>query len=217
LSTTARYVVLAVALVVCAWLFLTLHSESPSSAGHSSSDRNQPAESTIESVGQIANSSEPARTKSRIRIDPNKPTIDETTELLRNTIVPVVDLPEQSLTDRVVMLNRLIKECGVPPDQLTISITEDDAAAERPIANIVFPELRVREIPLVAVLQYTADSTRLRFEVSAGNVECFSASSIHRNTRQDRSDEASDSADPFAKPSVLPPGIDLPSNPFNEH
>ncbi len=124
--------------------------------------------------GNDAEASDPektSRTKSKIRDPRRKPTLEETKSLLKETILPALDVPEQSIADRVKELNRLLRESEIPPNLLTIIIDPDDSRRERPISNFTTPELRIRNIPLVTALQYMTGSTIHQFRVLPGRVE----------------------------------------------
>jgi hypothetical protein len=200
LSSTTRYLIPATILLVGAGLFFKLRSEFLTSSEFPSSGRHQHPGSTFESGDPATDSSRPSRTKSRIRDQQIRPTVEQTTSLLRDTVIPVMDLPEETLSDRVARLNRLIIGCGVDPEHLEITIENDDSVLERPIANMIYPVLRIRNVPVAVALKYTADNTFLRYKVLAGRVECFSSSSIHRDDHQQPSNEALNANDPFAEP-----------------
>jgi hypothetical protein len=218
LSATTRYVISAAILLAGTGLFFMLHSESSFSGGFESRAKGQDFKPDLETIPHTVDSSKPLRTKSRIRDSRTKPTVEQTADLFRETILSLVDLPKQTFAARVVELNRLIKESGVSPENLRISIEDGDSALERPLARCLYPELRIRNIPLADVLKYTADSTALRYEVLPGRVECFQADSADRihqgrvsgpKTSADGAgsipmprmgDESSDSEDPFKEP-----------------
>lgn len=124
--------------------------------------RDQRPGSAIESAGQGTDSSKPSRTKSKTRI----PTVEQTEELLRSTIIPLAELPEQSLSDTLAAINRLIEEAGVPPNTLQLACDPSN-----PIAKIKMGRIRMRNVPVAAVLQIVMGNRAVRYRVGEGMVE----------------------------------------------
>jgi hypothetical protein len=124
--------------------------------------RDQRPGSAIESAGQLADSSGPARTKSKTRIS----TVEQTEELLRSTILPLAELPEQSLSDTVAAINRLIEEAGVPPNMLQLACDPSN-----PIAKMKMGRIRMRNVPVAAILQIVIGNQAVRYRVGEGTVE----------------------------------------------
>ena len=124
--------------------------------------RDQRPKSSIESAGLGTDSSGPARTKSKTRI----PTVEQTEELLRSTIIPLAELPEQSLSDTVAAINRLIVEAGVQPNTLQLACDPSN-----PIAKMKMGRIRMRNVPVAAVLQIVIDHRAVRYRVGEGTVE----------------------------------------------
>jgi hypothetical protein len=146
-----------------------------------------------------SNSAESARTKPRPRTNRPKPTIEETSELVRTTIVPLLDLPpNQPLTERVACINELIRDAGVESDRLRLMIRSADSALEIRSKS----ELRVREIPLAIVLKYLCDSTRLRYHIRENGIVELTTSQDpdpSPHTAEPESSSAEEKDDPFAE------------------
>lgn len=149
-------------------LFLALHPASPVSGKPGSNGLNHHARSTTKSVDHATNSSEPARTKSKIRIHHLKPTIEETTELLRNTIIPRVDMQDQTILEVADAINGFIHDAGIPPHKLRVIVNKSDDLVKWRIK-----ELRIRNAPLAVLFKYVCDSTRLRCRVEPGIIRFF--------------------------------------------
>lgn len=169
-----RYLILAGVItallgIILAWSFGFVVSRPPESARISGS----PTRGTQDEAGQSEIQAGPQLTKSRIRGTHRKPTEEETWQLLLNTVIPVVDIPEQSNADRVVELNRLVREQGISEQDLVFVIEKDDLTRERPVSKLIFPPIAIREVPLRVVLQNIKDSTVLHFEVTGGKVELW--------------------------------------------
>lgn len=114
------------------------------------------------------------RTKSKERPNHHKPTIEETTELLRTTIIPVVIFQEDQLvTERVALINKLFQEAGIEPHRLRVLVPATDRARQMRTGG-----LKIRNVPAAVVLKYLCDNTILRYRVCEnGVVELFSQSS----------------------------------------
>ncbi len=160
LKEKARYLIPAAILLVGAGLFFSdnLTWDEDQSAGRDQ----RPAES----FERPTNSSEPRLTKSKIRTHHPKPTLGETTELLGSTIFPLVDLPEQSLAERVVAINQLIERSGVPPTRLRVSCDTFN-----PVGKVRIGKLKEKNLSAASLLRLTTDSGDLRSIVRNGKVE----------------------------------------------
>ena len=116
--------------------------------------------------GVSSGPADPVRTKPRFRANHPKPTIEETIELLRTTIIPVIDLPaDQPLPERITRINELIQKAGVEPYQLRLILRSGDAANQWR-----YGEMRIREVPLVVALRYLVDATKLGFHVRENGI-----------------------------------------------
>lgn len=120
---------------------------------------------------EIANpeneSTERIRTKPRNRPLLEKPSIEETTELLKTTIIPLVDLPaDQSVPERISQINDLIHAVGVEPSRLRLILRSGDPAARWKSDY----ELRIRDFPVNAVLKYVCGNTKLRYHVRENGI-----------------------------------------------
>lgn len=145
-----RHLIPAAILLVGAGLLYT-------SSTRQSNERDTRAETAVGSVDPLADFSKPSRTKSKIRNHQPKPTVEQTEELLRSTIIPLAELPEQSLSDTVAAINRLIAEAGVQPHALRLACAPS--------------RIRVRNVPVAAVLQIVIDHRAVRYRVREGTVE----------------------------------------------
>ncbi len=152
------YLIPATILIAGAGLFFTFRK--PQSYGLNSN-----LKSATDSAEPV-DLARPPQTKSKIRIDRPRPTIVDTTELLENTILPVVNLPGQPLSERVLAINQLLENIGVPPDQLRVSYDKFN-----PVSTIQLGELKTRNISAAALLRRTAGDSDLRIIVREGRVE----------------------------------------------
>lgn len=160
LKVTIRYLIPAAILLGGAGLFF---SGNPTSDEDQATMRDQRA---AESFGRPTHSSEPRLTKSKIRNHHPKPTLGETTELLESTIFHSVDLPEQSLSERVLAINQLIEQTGVPPTRLRIYCDTFN-----PVGKVRIGKLKEKNISAASLLRLTTDSGDLRSIVRNGKVE----------------------------------------------
>lgn len=115
-------------------------------------------------------------TKHRIRPDHPKQSIEGTEELLRTTIIPVVDFPAgQSFSECLKQLNRLIQEAGIDPHQLRISLRRND-----PFHQFSWEEeLRLRNHTVAEVLLTLIGRTVMRWQVGEnGLVQIMHATEI---------------------------------------
>ena len=139
---------------------------------------------------------ETIRTKSRIRTNHPKPTIEETIELTRTTIIPIIDLPpDQPLPERITLINQLIQKTGVEPDRLRLIVRSADPANQWRFKD----DMRIRNIPLRAALAYFCDSTKLRYHVRENGIIELTTSQDPETTPSVGEVESSNS-DPFAPP-----------------
>lgn len=161
-----RYVIAAACLGIV--LFLSLQQWQATSPGRSKeSDAHHGLIIHNESSNVSPGFGEPIRTKSRIRINHPKPSIEETENLIRATIIPVLVLPpDQPLPERIARINELIQKAGVEPYRLRLILRSADPANQWRMRD----EVRVREIPLGHVLRYLCDSTKLRFRVRENGI-----------------------------------------------
>ena len=204
----SRYLILATTLVI-AGFYLTLRSQTSIFNEPQADERNQTAHSTTESTDQFATT---PRTKSKNRIHHPKPTIEETEELLKATIIPRVDIQDQSILEIAAVITTFIKDAGIPPHQLRVIVHKSDDLLRWRIR-----ELRIRNIPLHILLKYICDSTRLHCRVEPGII-CFfdvadaaefpeiEESSAPSEVLPDPDDPFAGSptqgADPFAEPEI---------------
>ena len=164
----SRYLILATTLVISG-LYLTLRSQTSIFREPQANGRNQTANSTTESTVQFP---EPPRTRLKNRIHHPKPTIEETEELLKVTIIPRVDIQDQTILEVAAAITIFIKDAGIPPHQLRVIVNKSDDLVRWRIR-----ELRIRNIPLAVLFKYICDSTRLRYRVEPGIIRFFDAAS----------------------------------------
>lgn len=193
----SRYLILA-AILLFAGLFITLHPKTPSPSQLQPNGRNQSIRSATESAAQSSDLDEPSRTKSKNRIQHPKPTIEETTELLKNTIIPRVDIQDQSLLEVAAAITSFIQEAGIPPHKLRVIV--DKSAS---LAGWRIKEVRVREVPIAVLLKFVCDSTKLRCRIEPGIIRfCF-----HTDYPSPKIPETEESDSPIELPSA-------PDDPF---
>ncbi len=78
---------------------------------------------------------------------------DQTYKILCDTVIPLVDWPEQPLVERLALIHQEASKVG-----LSVKMSEGVRKG-----TAIYPALAVRNIPLNAAIQYTVDSTKLRF------------------------------------------------------
>ncbi len=138
---------------------------------------------------------ESTRTKSRIRTNHSKVTIEETTGLLRTTIIPTIDLPpDQLLSERIARINELIQKAGMEPYRLRLIIRSGDPALQWRCRG----ELGMREVPVAVAVKYIIDSTKLRYYIRENGI-------VELTTMRDQ-DLLPDVPDPPEKTVRPPPG-----------
>ncbi|RYD64971.1 MAG: hypothetical protein EOP84_32300 [Verrucomicrobiaceae bacterium] len=121
-------------------------------------------------------------------------------------MIPLVNIPEQTIAERVAELNRLVREQGISERDLVFVIEKDDLTREKPVSKLVYPPVAIRNVPLLVVLKYIQDSTVLIFKVTGGQVEFWNYHYLPRlpevPPEPDREAPAAGlaDADPFAKP-----------------
>jgi hypothetical protein len=171
LSATTRHLILATILIlVGAGLFSKLRPGSPTSGKPPSNGQAQHPESAIESALPATDFSGPLRTKSKDRIHHLKPTIEETTALLRTTMIPRVDIQDQTVLEVAATFNGVIQDAGIPPHKLRVIVNKSEDLVKWRIK-----ELRIREVPLAVLFKYACDSTRLRYRVEPGIIRFLDA------------------------------------------
>lgn len=175
-------------------LFSALRLREPQSPGSlEEGDFNPQRTLNKESANVASGLDDPIRTKSRIRTKHPQPSIEETVNLLRTTIIPVLDLPpDQSLPERIARINELIQKTGVEPYQLRLILRSADPASQWKMMS----ELRVREVPLAHALKYLCDATKLRYIVRENGI-------VELTTLPDE-EWISNQPEPFEKPAKQP-------------
>ena len=87
----------------------------------------------------------------------------EASRLLRDTTIPIVEWPEQSIVDRLTLIEREASKVG-------LSIEMSPGLRNR---HMSYPALRMRNVPLVVAIQATVDSTILRVRIKDSGVLFF--------------------------------------------
>lgn len=131
---------------------------------------------------------------SKSRHRPATPGISKarTLAILETTIPGTFEFPEQTLSQRVAAINRLLERAGIPSDQLSVAV--EARTAEAPFASHgVFESLSLQDPTPATILKYTAGRTRLCYRLSAGLVEFADA------TFPDPLQDLPDGDDPFAE------------------
>ena len=148
-------------------LLATRHWHSAAFKASLESDLNRRSPATNTSSETYPGTAEIARTKSRIRPNHPRPTIEETTSLVRTTIIPLIDLPpDQPLPERIARVNELIQKAGVESNRLRVILRSADPAIQWRFKG----ELRIREVPLGIALKYLCDSTKLRYHIRENGI-----------------------------------------------
>jgi len=97
---------------------------------------------------------------------------DQSYQLLRNTIIPRVDWPEQSIVNRLALIDHEASKIG-------LSVEISPSLKSRPM---IYPALRVRNISFAAAIQCTVDSTTLRYKIKDSGVLFFYLASEERSS-----------------------------------
>lgn len=107
-----------------------------------------------------------SRSRSRPRRNSQGVTVERTTALLRNSIAERVDLPEQTVGERIAAFQRILLETGLDATEIQVEFDDQD-----PIFNTNVGVLRMRNIPLDLVLRYLFDSAKVDLQVLPGALE----------------------------------------------
>ncbi len=200
----ARLLISAALILLPAVMFLVARPKFQNSITDEKKAPDNVENSSPNSTSLAQDSSFPSRTKSKDRIVHRKPTLAETENLLRNTIIPRVDIEDLSVGEAANTIRLLIQDAGIEPHELQIVC---DMTA--PISEMRIRELRIRNIPLAVLLRYICDSTKLRYYVSPGAIEFGSM------TDDPFEGVGFDGPDPFEEPEPVKPILD-PDDPFAE-
>lgn len=153
------------------------------------------------------------RTRSKNREVHPKPTIEETTDLVRSTIIPSIEFEDHTVAEGIEILNQLIREQGIEPHRLRVVVPPTD-----PVRDLRIINLEARDIPLAHILKYMCGRTKLRYRVvENGTVEVFAQFTVDHEKSGTESAESEveflpvpdavgktpaemDEPDPFAEP-----------------
>jgi hypothetical protein len=118
---------------------------------------------------------------------------ESTRRIMHDVRLPVVDWPEQPLAERLTLIEKELVNHGI-----AMEISEALRSRMR-TGPMKYPELRVRDIPLIDAIQFTCDSTVLSYKVLDSGVMLFRL--IDEGSADERGSRvpASTLADPFAK------------------
>ena len=131
-------------------------------------------------------------------------TIEDTLELLRDTIIPVGSYSDQTLAERTAAINRQLEQAGIPSHQLRVRI-HHRLARQAGESAWKLGELELRNAPVAEVLKYTCGSTKLRYRALPGVVEFVLATESHPGENPGRNEErAPGEEDPFESDSKRP-------------
>lgn len=195
-----RYLIPTILLALIAALFLSFRPQTSNSHELQAPGHRQSPHAGTEPATPETSVGNPPRTKSKIRIHHPKPTIEETVELLQNTIIPKVDFQDQSLSEVTAALNTFINDAGIPPHKLKVVINNPELFAQWRIR-----EFRIREAPLAVILKYVCDSTILRYRIEPGIIRFILATEElpqieNPNASPDSFEFLPGQMDPFAEP-----------------
>ena len=205
MNSRKRHLIPATALLVLVGFCFVSIFKSPSPPDHKSGEKSG-KESKSESIAPDAPvASADIRSKSRVRHP--IPTLEETRNLL-NTVIPLADLPpDRSVKETAEAINKLLEEAGIPPHQLRVTYYKSNPQ----LGSLRMENVRIRNAPVAAILQYLCGSTKVRYVVRPG-VVLFLAQidSLETEPAPAEPDDPDDPfgnspanhEDPFAAPSV---------------
>ena len=131
-------------------------------------------------------------------------TLEETLELLRDTIIPIGSYSDQTLAERTEAINRQLEQAGIPSHQLRVRI-HHRLAKQAGASAWKLGELELRNIPVAEVLRYTCGSTKIRYRALPGVVEFVLATESYPGENPGRDEErAPGEEDPFESDSKHP-------------
>jgi hypothetical protein len=206
-TTISKHHVIAVACLVIVLVFLFPQLRRLSPGYWEDQDAHRETVVTNKSSVDSPGPADPIRTKPRFRSNHPKPTLEETTGLLRTTIIPVLEIPpDQPLQERIAHINELIQKAGVEPYQLRLILDKADPANQWRMG-----EMRVRNVPLAVALKYLCDVTKLRYYVRENGIVELTTSEDPDTKPPDAKPEFSNGdpknlreGDPFAEPTADP-------------
>lgn len=205
-----RYLIPVACISLAAGMVLVVRPKFQSS----SNEQRQAGDSSNHETASFRDEETPStiRTKSKERVIHRKPTLEETNDLLRNTIIPRVDFEDLSVGESAKRLRLLIHEAGIEPHELTVICSPSISTT-----SFKIKELKLRNVPLGIALKYICDSTILRYRVTPGVVEFslqsyygLNSDSVLQKSKNEMNLQG-DSSDPFSFPRSKEP------DPFAEH
>jgi hypothetical protein len=108
----------------------------------------------------------PAKSNAPSRAKAARPTREETEKLLRETIIPSVELADIGVDDLLDYLEGLIDEAGIEPTQLRL-VLDQNLAVDDPRSG----EMALRNVPLAIVLKYASQQLGGHYVVGEGIVD----------------------------------------------
>jgi hypothetical protein len=138
----------------------------------------------------------PKRSKSSER-PASRPGTSETLVLMNRTSVPLIELPDQNVVERVEILNGMLERSGISPEKFRIMI--DDRVlklweGEGSAGGFSLGVLELRDATLVDLMKHLCGSTRLRYRIGRGEAVVTLSQFL-----PPRRLEIPEGADPFAE------------------
>jgi hypothetical protein len=123
------------------------------------------------------------------------PSQDHTIKLLRNTVIKSVDWPEQTLADRLVLIQQEASKVG---------LTVDTSKNISKLLNKYCPPLKFRNIYLGLAIKYTVDCTILCYRITDKGVIYFF--DVHENPPESKKlpQEVNDPFRPQSEQDIAP-------------
>ncbi len=160
--------------------------------------------SATDSIAFPKNPSFPSRTKSKDRMAHRKPTLKETDDLLRNTIIPLVEIEDLSVGEATDKIRLLIQDAGIKSHDLQITC---DLPA--PDLQLRIKEMNLINVSIAEIFKSISGKTGLYFGVGPGVLQ-FNAPFNDRLQQSSSKPKPYDpfsgmshegeGADPFAEP-----------------
>ena len=166
-----RNLTFAVVLLIILGIFIVFRWKPSPIGGRERSEHNGATNYPTAPVVPVVNPSDPVRTRSKVRTDDPKGTVEKTTALLRNTKVgrqERLTFPEQSVTDRITTFERIVREAGIESREIRIAFDHQNALFETKVG-----QLDLSNLPLRDVILYICDGAKLWFRIGPGIVEFY--------------------------------------------
>lgn len=199
MTTPFRFLVFVIIALAVAALWTTRQSDSPArKTGLEKIEGEATSESSSDQ--ETSENRNTGRTKTKIRNPSYKPTIEETERTFKTAIIPFLDLPEQTLEERIAALNQISRELGISPDKLTFVIEENDHLRERPISGLMTEPIRLRDVSLFQAVRVFTGSTIHWCRIQPSRVEFWNLAAMPESETQGVGNRIGrGQADPFAE------------------